>query len=86
MGFFEPAGLHLVGEDGTIATPFGLLHLGSEGFFTIADVGGADLLFTVGPEATVFEDLTIDNAATMLVSAIGADYFYFMVEVDVQLN
>jgi hypothetical protein len=57
--------------------------VGGEGFFTIADVGGSDLLFAVCFKATVFEDLTIDNAAAVLVPAIGADYFNFVVEVGV---
>jgi hypothetical protein len=86
VGFFDPTGLHLVGEDGTVAAPFRLLHLGSFGFFTVADVGWSNLLFAVGFEATVLEDLTIDDATAVFVPAVGAYYFHLVVEVDIELN
>ena len=82
VGFFEPAGLHLVGEDGTVSAPY-LLHVGGFRFFAVADVGWSDFFFAVGLEAAVFEDLSVDDAAAVFVVAVGADYFYFVVEVDV---
>jgi hypothetical protein len=86
VGFFDPTGLHLVGEDGTITTPFSLLHLGGFGFFAVTDISWSNLLFAVGFEATVLEDLTIDDTTAVFVSTIGTDYFYLVVEVDIELD
>ena len=86
VGFFEPTGLHLLGEDGTVAVPFRLLHLGGFGFFTITNVGWSDLFSAVGFEATILEDLTIYDTTAMFVPTVGADNLYFVVEMGIQLD
>ena len=78
--------MHLFSKDGTVATPFGLLHLGGFGLFAVADVGGPDPLAAGGLEATVLEDLAIDDTAAMFMPTIGTDYFYLVVKMNVQLN
>lgn len=78
--------MHLFSKDGTVAVPFCLLHLGGFGLFAVAGIGGPDLLATGSLEATVLENLTINNAATMFVPTIRANYFYLVVKMDIQLN
>ena len=86
VGFFEPTGLHLLGEDSTVAIPLRLLHLGGFGFFTITNVGWSDLFSAVGFEATIFEDLAVYDTTAMFVPTVGADNFYFVVELGIQLD